>query len=593
MKLERFRNAVLAILCAAAVSPSVSAQSVGGIRVTDASGATPPGSIFTSRDQVYLAVGPTDPQCAGEGLADGDYLFQINDVTGIAALSADDVSQRTFSVSGGVISAYAGNHALSPSTTDCGSLVIGVAPFDRAPHGRGVYLLTVFCLSCLTPGATPGFVTSINFAVRENVHCLDTHCVSGTVFRDDNENGVRDANEPGLPGALVEAISPGHAIVYGESGLDGSYSICGLTEDSYTISLVNSPNFQQTAPPAAHHRISRYLSSESGSYDLTFCNADFAGLDFGAFPLTGSITGLKFNDADGNGMQDPGETGVQGVTINLLDAQGNAVATQTTAADGTFEFDGVAPGSYFLTETLPSGTEQTVPGGDGRIAVTVTPGGVSSGNVFGNHVLPATGTISGFKFEDVNGNGVRDDGENGLAGVTIQLLAPDGSTLTAVTGQFGGFVFPDLNPGTYVASEVVPPGYQQTLPAAPGTYTVELAAGQTVPLLFGNQLIPSAPGSISGYIFYDLNKDMVQDNNEQPFATVTVNLMDATGAVIATAVTDASGNFTFANVAPGDYTVQPVPPVNFFQTVPPGNVPIAVHVDSGQNVTGLVFALSC
>jgi SdrD B-like protein len=106
-------------------------------------------------------------------------------------------------------------------------------------------------------------------------------------------------------------------------------------------------------------------------------------------------------------------------------------------------------------------------------------------------------------------------------------------------------------------------------------------------------LIPAAPGSIAGFIFYDLNKDMVQDNNEQPFATVTVNLMDTSGTVIATAVTDANGNFVFSGVAPGDYLVQPVPPVNFFQTLPPGNAPIAVHVDSGQNVTGLIFALSC
>ena len=589
MRLERFRNVLLGILWAALASPSVSAQSVGGIRVTDSTGATPQGSIFTSRDQVYFTAGPTDPQCAGEGLADGDYSFEVDDITGANLLSPDDVSQRTFSVSGGVISGYEGNHTVSPATSSCGSMLIGLTPFSRTSDG--VYTLTISCLRC-TDGF-PLLVTAIGFAVRENLHCLDTHCVSGTVFRDDNQNGVRDAGEPGLPGVRIAADSPGHATVEAESGLDGSYSICGLTDDSYTISLELNPNFQQTAPPAARHRISRYLSSEAGSYDLQFCNADFAGLDFGAFPLTGSITGLKFNDANANGVQDAGETGVSGVTINLLDGQGNAVTTQTTAADGTFEFDGIAPGSYSLSETLPAGFEQTVPGGDGLIAVTVTPGAVSSGNVFGNHALPQTGSIVGLKFNDANGNGIQDAGETGLGGVTINVLPPAGPILTSITDSTGSFAFPDLAPGSYVVSEVVPPGYQQTLPAAPGTYTVQVAAGQTVSLLFGNQLIPAAPGSISGFIFYDLNKDGVQDHNEQPFATITVNLMDSTGAVIATAVTDANGDFTFANVAPGDYTLQPVPPTNFFQTVPPGNAPIAVHVDPGQNVTGLVFALTC
>jgi hypothetical protein len=578
-------------LLAALAPASLQAQSVGGIRVTDSTGSTPAGSVFTSRDQVYLAAGPADAQCAGEGLADGDYSFQVNDVAGAAALSTDDISNRTFTVSGGVISGYSGNHAVSPATSDCGSLLIQVAPFSRTRNG--VYTLSVFCLSCVTPDATPAFVTSIAFAVRENLHCLETHCVSGLVFRDDNDNGLQDAGEPGLAGVVVSATSPGHAIVYGETDVDGAYSICGLTEDSYTIAIVANPNFQETFP-SANRQISRYLFSQDGGYALRFCNANFAGLNFGLFPLTGAITGLKFNDANANGAQDAGEAGVSGVTINLLDSQGNTVSTQVTAADGTFDFEGITPGQYSLTETLPAGFEQTVPGGAGAISVTVVAGQTASGNVFGNHALPTTGSITGLKFDDTNGNGVQDSGEGGLADVTINLLTPAGVVLSTVTAADGTFAFSNLDPGSYTVGEVVPPGYHQTFPAPPGTTTVTVTAGQSVSVLFGNQANSANPASISGFIFYDLNKDMVQDNNEQPFATVTVNLMDTSGAVIATAVTDANGNFSFTNVsAPGDYLVQPVPPVNFFQTLPPGNAPIAVHVDPGQNVTGLIFGLSC
>jgi hypothetical protein len=126
--------------------------------------------------------------------------------------------------------------------------------------------------------------------------------------------------------------------------------------------------------------------------------------------------------------------------------------------------------------------------------------------------------------------------------------------------------------------------------------TVTVTAGNTLSgVLFGNQLIPNPPptGSISGFIYYDFNKNEIQDPTENGLPNVTVNLFDLSNNLVATTTTDANGNFTFQNVPAGDYTVSPVPPDKFFQTVPPNNAPISVHVDPGQQVTGLVFGLTC
>jgi hypothetical protein len=92
---------------------------------------------------------------------------------------------------------------------------------------------------------------------------------------------------------------------------------------------------------------------------------------------------------------------------------------------------------------------------------------------FAEHVAPGTGgegEIRGTKFEDLDGDGVRDDGEGPLAGVTIYLdqndngILDDGET-TTVTDEDGQYAFGDLAFGEYIVREVTPDGYQQTSPA--------------------------------------------------------------------------------------------------------------------------------
>jgi hypothetical protein len=141
---------------------------------------------------------------------------------------------------------------------------------------------------------------------------------------------------------------------------------------------------------------------------------------------------------------------------------------------------------------------------------------------------------------------------------------------------------------------VVPDGFEQTLPGGAGMVPVTVIAGQTAGgVLFGNRAQAAGTGTISGFIFYDLNKDRIQDKGETPFAGVTVRLEDLSGNVLATAVTDSNGLFAFTGVAAGDYKVSPLPPPNFFQTFPANFAPIPVHVEPGATVSGLVFGLSC
>ena len=141
-----------------------------------------------------------------------------------------------------------------------------------------------------------------------------------------------------------------------------------------------------------------------------------------------AISGVKFEDLNGNSAKDRDEPGLEGWTIKLK-KDGTEVASTLTITGGAYSFTGITPGSYTVEEVSKQGWAQTYPAGNvyivvvsnaGQVTVTKTDQtSVASTEVnFGN--VP-TASISGMKFEDLNGNGAKDSGEPGLEGWTIKL----------------------------------------------------------------------------------------------------------------------------------------------------------------------------
>ncbi|HJW13441.1 MAG TPA: SdrD B-like domain-containing protein [Thermoanaerobaculia bacterium] len=425
--------------------------------------------------------------------------------------------------------------------------------------------------------------TSLN-NVFGNFHGILTGSISGVKFNDVNGNGARDPGEPGLGGVTITLSStsqPSRSVV---TGSDGTFTFTGVPFGTYSVSEVVPPGFVQTSP----------APPGTLAATLDFSHQTLSGLLFGNRAVVASIAGTKFNDVNGNGARDPGEAGVSGVTIQLRNAAGQ-LTTTTTDSSGNFTFAALQPGAYVVTEIVPAGTVQTLPGGGAGISVTLAAGQNATGLLFGNQAAAAA-SISGTKFNDVNGNGARDPGEPGLAGVTIQLKTPSGQTLTAASDASGAFSFTGLPAGSYVLSEVVPIGFKQTAPAAPGTIAVTVTAGQNATgFLFGNQAIVTNAGSISGRKFLDLNVNGVLDAIDLPQAGIVFVLTDSTGATRQT-TSDADGNFSFANLPPGTYVLSETLPPNFFQTFPgtptnPGTYTITLA--PGQNATGFLFLNKC
>lgn len=195
-------------------------------------------------------------------------------------------------------------------------------------------------------------------------------------------------------------------------------------------------------------------------------------------------------------------------------------------------------------------------------------------------------------------DGVQNGTEPGVAGVTVTLFAADGVTVvaTTVTDAYGNYLFENLSPATYVVGFTLPSNYQfttntntiddgnttgvgATSSAANGsdanattgkTYGVILSAGENnrnidAGLIFN---FPVFPNSIGDRVWFDIDANGAQNGTEPGVAGVTVQLLnDLTGAVIATTVTDANGNYIFTNLPAGtNYKIKVLPPFGMIFT---------------------------
>src|SRR5437763_3583588 len=190
-----------------------------------------------------------------------------------------------------------------------------------------------------------------------------------------------------------------------------------------------------------------------------------------------------------NYAQNPGETGINGVTVQLLDASNAVIATTTTSGDGNYTFLHLTSGNYSVrvaAGTLPGGVTPTFDL-DGiatpNIASLTLAAGANRTDVdFGYR---GTGSVGDRVWMDSNGNGVQDAGETGINGVTVQLLDAGNNVVgSATTSGDGNYTFSNLMAGNYsvrVVTSSLPAGVGPTYDldgiATPNIASFTLAAG--------------------------------------------------------------------------------------------------------------------
>lgn len=188
------------------------------------------------------------------------------------------------------------------------------------------------------------------------------------VWHDFNHNGLQDAGEPGIPNVRL-TISPTtdngqtEAFTSADGYYQFDYVVCNYP---YTVAVDSSSLPAGYSVTSIGVGSNRAIDSNDPAgtqvmvlYDFTLDppqppQPDFTA-DFGyVTACTGAIGDRVWIDANHDGIQDPGETGVAGASVSL-----NGGAPVATGAAGDYLFSGLCAGSYQVCVAVPPGYEAT------------------------------------------------------------------------------------------------------------------------------------------------------------------------------------------------------------------------------------------
>ena len=451
--------------------------------------------------------------------------------------------------------------------------------------------------------------------------------ISGTVFHDENNNGVFDPGEEPIADVVIELFDDdGNLIASTVTDANGNYEFNNLFPGHFVVRETQPDDFIDGQDIIG--QIDGVNSGEITSNDEFSVHLDpgDSGVNFDFGELIGaSLHGSVFDDLNNDGIQDPGEEGIEGVLITLTDDAGNVVGETLTDENGEYWFDGLAPGTFKLTETQPEGfldgidSPGTVGGephgtaGMDQFCDIVLGSGEVGDNFNFGEVRPAS--IHGTVFQDLNNNGTQDDGEEGIEGTQIILSDAEGNVISETfTDSNGDYWFDNLTPGTFTVTEIQPDGFFDGLDSSPDGVVgndniteIVLTSGEESN---DNDFGETPPAQIHGRVFQDgpafetedgtppedfrsQRDGIFQAATDTPLEGVEVQLfffVDPAGGSLTpravtladvdasaypditdpnapiTTLTDENGEYWFAGLQPGNYIVVETQPDGFFDS---------------------------
>ena len=445
-----------------------------------------------------------------------------------------------------------------------------------------------------------------------------TAIVSGLAWNDMDRDGTRGIGETGALNINVTLYqqnlgNPEEDVLIGTQTTDSSglYSFLNLAPGNYYVQfdLASLPSNTVAARPNVSAPTFDGVDSDANpssgrtaSTGLIRSGEQRGGLDLGIHTLNGVRIGdTIWHDLNANGTQDRYETGIAGVLLQLYaTADPNTLlATTVSDADGVYLFDGLpatgdnasdsigdSTAEYFvkidprslsaayLASLQNVGTDDAIDSDFDPATFSTTSTGVLAAhaqNITLDIGLYQTATLGDRVWLDTNANGVQDVGEEGIADVDAMLYDADGTPtgLATSTDAEGGYLFSNLTPGQYTIGYTLPDGYRFSplnSSGQPGVdqtdSDVDTATQRTRPIsLYSGQQNHSfdagirRPLALQNLIWLDSNNNGQRDVDEEGLAGVQLALTNAENEVIATTISNDSGQYEFIDLTPGTYIV--------------------------------------
>ena len=281
------------------------------------------------------------------------------------------------------------------------------------------------------------------------------------------------------------------------------------------------------------------------------------------------LSGKVYYDANESSSFDNGEDPFKDITVELVGADGNVVATMTTDADGNYSFADLDAGTYTvkvtkagelaeLTQTEdPDGTKDNASG-----AITLNADNPVRENINFGYIKKHA--ISGKVYLDHNRDKTKNTGDVDVPGVTVNLLGKDGNVVgTTTTDKDGNYSFTGLNDGTYTVQvdktgKLADKEQTEDPSGKADSRSQVITFTRPDPDVTNVNFGYTGLYTVSGTVYYDKDRSESLNNSEPGFNGITVNLLDKDGKVITTTTTDKDGKYSFTKLPAGKYTVKVV-----------------------------------
>ncbi len=414
------------------------------------------------------------------------------------------------------------------------------------------------------------------------------------IWYDANYDGVQDVGEPGIANVTLDLYRNGTKYASTVTDADGGYLFAGLPPGDYSVDVtdLNHRLFDSQGAAFSHSVGNQSQPDPTPSFTLA-AGEVYKGADFGYYREAASgnaiIGDTVWYDGNADGIQQPNEPGISGLTVVVL--RNNAVLlSAVTDSNGHYLVEVPAGTGYTVQPTPPAGLLATMP--VPAVIPTLQPGDQYLDADFGYHNdngSPTLGQIGNLVWLDTNQNGVFDGGELPLAGVSVSLIrdtdgdgqwdggepiiatTTTGSVFDPAYGSNGNYLFIGLPAGRYLVHvsdtnavlldfSKSPLGGQTvdgTNKADPYAVYLPTAGASDLKADFGYSQNPGPNvGVIGNQVWIESVPNGVFDPLQGDFGQpgVTVDLSQ-NGNNIASTTTGASGDYSFVHLPAGDYQV--------------------------------------